>query len=83
MVRAVPAAVWFSCMKPDDFNDPGTEAADRKDNRTAIVVAVSAAVVVGIASAILMATAGHSPNHAAPNPSHSLVRVQSLAHPSE
>jgi hypothetical protein len=66
-------------MKPDDFNDPGTEAADRKDNRTAIVVAVSAAVVVGVASAILMATAGHTPNQVAPKPSHSIVQVQSAA----
>lgn len=64
-------------MKPDDFNDPGTEAADRRDNRIAIVVAVSAAVVVGIASAILMATAGHAPGDATPKPTHSLVQVQS------
>jgi hypothetical protein len=46
-------------MKPDDFSDPRNEAAERKDNRTAIVVAVSAAIVVGIASAILMANAAH------------------------
>jgi hypothetical protein len=64
-------------MKPDDFNDPGTEAADRRDNRIAIVVAVSAAVVVGIASAILMATAGQAPGNATPKPTHSLVLVQS------
>jgi len=64
-------------MKPDDFNDPGTEAADRKDNRTAIVVAISAAVVVGIASAILMSTAGHAPNNSTPKPSHSLIQVHS------
>jgi len=64
-------------MKPDDFNDPGTEAADRKDNRTAIVVAISAAVVVGIASAILMSTAGHAPSNSTPKPSHSLIQVQS------
>jgi hypothetical protein len=63
-------------MKPDDFNDPGTEAADRRDNRTSIVVAVSAAIVVGIASAILMATAGHAPSNATPKPTHSLVQVQ-------
>ena len=63
-------------MKPDDFNDPGTEAADRRDNRIAIVVAVSAAVVVGIASVILMATAGQTPGTATPSPSHSLVQVQ-------
>jgi hypothetical protein len=62
-------------MKPDDFDDPGTEAADRKDNRTAIVVAVSAAIVVGIASGILMATAGHSPGQATPKPTHSSVQV--------
>ena len=64
-------------MKPDDFNDPGTEAADRKDNRTAIVVAIGAAVVVGIASAILMSTAGHTPTNSTPKPSHSLVQVLS------
>jgi hypothetical protein len=63
-------------MKPEDFSDPGNEAADRKDNRTAIVVAVSAAIVVGIASAILMASAAHSPQ-ATPHPSHSSVQVQS------
>ena len=63
-------------MKPDDFNDPGTEAADRRDNRTAIVVAVSAAIVVGIASAILMATTSQAPSTATPKPSHSLVQVQ-------
>jgi uncharacterized membrane protein len=63
-------------MKPDDFNDPGTEAADRKDNRTAIVVAISAAVVVGVASVILMITAGHGSTPATPTPSHSLVVVQ-------
>jgi hypothetical protein len=62
-------------MKPDDFDDPGTEAADRKDNRTAIVVAVSAAIVVGIASGILMATAGHSSGNPTPNPSHSLAQL--------
>jgi hypothetical protein len=61
-------------MKPDDFNDPGNEAADRRDNRTAIVVAVSAAVVVGIASAILMATAVRTPSTATPRPSHSQVQ---------
>jgi hypothetical protein len=61
-------------MKPDDFIDPGTEAADRKDNRTAIVVAVCAAIVVGVASGILMATAPHSPQ-STPVPRHSSVRV--------
>jgi hypothetical protein len=65
-------------MKPEDFNDPGTEAADRKDNRTAIVVAISAAVVVGIASVILMITAGHGSTPPRPTPSHSLVVVQSF-----
>jgi hypothetical protein len=60
-------------MKPDDFDDPGTEAADRKDNRTAIVVAVCAAIVVGVASGILMATAGHNPE-STPGPSHSSVQ---------
>lgn len=64
-------------MKPDDFNDPGTEAADRRDNRIAIVVAISAAVVVGIASAILMATAGHAPANTTPTPGHSMVQVRS------
>ena len=64
-------------MKPDDFNDPGTEAADRRDNRIAVVVAVGAAVVVGIASAILMATAGHAPSNSTPTPSHSIVQVHS------
>jgi hypothetical protein len=66
-------------MKPDDFDDPGTEAADRRDNRTAIVVAVSAAIVVGIASAILMATAVHAPQDSAPQPSHSSVQVLHLS----
>jgi hypothetical protein len=70
-------------MKPDDFDDPGTEAADRRDNRTAIVVAVSAAIVVGIASAILMATAAHTPHGAAPAPSHSSVQVLHLSNPEE
>jgi hypothetical protein len=70
-------------MKPDDFNDPGTEAADRRDNRIAIVVAVSAAIVVGIASAILMANAGHAPSNATPGPSHSLVLVQSAGNSTE
>ena len=56
------------------FRSPGTEAADRKDNRTAIVVAVSAAVVVGIASGILMATAGHGTGLATPKPTHSSVQ---------
>jgi hypothetical protein len=70
-------------MKPEDFNDPGTEAADRRDNRTAIVVAVSAAVVVGIASAILMATTAHSPQQATPHPSHSSVQVQTLGAPED
>jgi hypothetical protein len=70
-------------MEPDHFDDPGSDAADRKDNRTAIVVAVSAAIVVGVASAILMADAGHSPSSATPKPGHSLLRIQSLAYPSE
>jgi hypothetical protein len=70
-------------MKPDDFDDPGTEAADRRDNRTAIVVAVSAAIVVGIASAILMATAGHAPQQATPAPSHSSVQVLQFDSPTE
>lgn len=61
-------------MKPDDFDDPGTEAADRRDNRTAIVVAVCAAIIVGIASGILMATAGHAPQ-SSPTPSHSSVSI--------
>jgi hypothetical protein len=61
-------------MKPDDFDDPGTEAADRKDNRTAIVVAVCAAIVVGVASGILMATASHS-SQSTPTPTHSSVQV--------
>jgi hypothetical protein len=63
-------------MTPDDFDDPETEAADRKDNRTAIVVAVSAAIVVGIASAILMATASQGSRHDTPQPSHSVVQRQ-------
>ena len=61
-------------MKPDDFDDPGAEAADRRDNRTAIVVAVCAAIVVGIASGILMATAGQAPSPS-PTPSHSLIGI--------
>jgi hypothetical protein len=61
-------------MKPDDFDDPGNEAADRKDNRTAIVVAVCAAIVVGVASGILMATQSHSPQ-STPTPTHSLIHV--------
>jgi hypothetical protein len=68
-------------MKPNDFNDPGTEAADRRDNRTAIVVAVSAVVVVGIASAILMLTAGHTPARPTLGPGHSLVQVHSTGTP--
>jgi hypothetical protein len=70
-------------MKPDDFNDPGTEAANRRDNRTAIVVAVSAAIVVGIASGILMATASHVPHQTIPLPSHSSVQIAKLSLPSE
>jgi hypothetical protein len=70
-------------MKPDDFNDPGNEAADRRDNRTAIVVAVSAAIVVGIASAILMATASNVPQRTMPLPSHSSVQIAKLNLPSE
>jgi hypothetical protein len=66
-------------MKPDNFDDPGTEAADRRDNRTAIIVAVSAAIVVGIASAILMATADHAPRQAEPGHSHSQVQVLHLS----
>ncbi len=69
-------------MKPDDFDDPGTEAADRRENRTAIVVAVSAAIVVGIASAILMATADHGPQ-ATPRPSHSSVQIVHLSNPDD
>lgn len=69
-------------MKPDDFSDPRNEAADRKDNRTAIIVAVSAAVVVGIASAILMASAAHAPQ-ATPHPRHSSVQVQTLIGPED
>ncbi len=61
-------------MKPDDFDDPGAEAADRKDNRRAIVVAVCAAIIVGIASGILMATAGQAPE-SAPTPRHSSVSI--------
>ena len=70
-------------MKPDDFTDPGAEAADRRDNRTAIVVAVSAALVVGIASAILMATAGTGAAPSLPKPSHSLVDVSTESIPAE
>ena len=70
-------------MEPDDFNDPGTEAADRKDNRTAIVVAISAAVVVGIASVILMVTAGHVPAAPTPTPGHSLVVIEHVNNPAE
>jgi ABC-type transport system involved in cytochrome bd biosynthesis fused ATPase/permease subunit len=63
-------------MKPESIDDPGTQAADRKDNRTAIVVAVVAAIVVGVASGILMATAGHTAG-ATPTPQHSSVRIVS------
>jgi len=66
-------------MKPDDFDDPGTEAADRKDNRTAIIVAVCAAIVVGVASGILMVTAEHPAQQPTPSPTHSSVQV--LGHP--
>ncbi len=69
-------------MKPDDFDEPGTEAADRRENRTAIVVAVSAAIVVGIASAILMVTADHVPQ-ATPRPSHSSVQIVHLSNPED
>jgi hypothetical protein len=65
-------------MEPDDFNDPGTEAADRRDNRTAIVVAVVAAIVVGIASGVLMASQGHSPQ-SSPKPSHSSVQLHGVS----
>jgi hypothetical protein len=62
-------------MEPDDFNDPGTEAADRRDNRTAIVVAVVAAIVVGVASGVLMASQSHTPQ-SSPSPTHSSVQLQ-------
>ncbi len=70
-------------MEPDDVSEPATDAADRRDNRTAVIVAVSAAIVVGIASAILMANAAHAPGAATPTPTHSLVGSQSLAHSGE
>jgi hypothetical protein len=63
-------------MEPDNIDDPGTEAADRHDNRTAIIVAVVAALVVVAASVILIATAGHrAPD--APRPTHSSVQTTS------
>ena len=62
-------------MEPDDFNDPSTEAADRRDNRTAVVVAVVAAVVVGIACGVLMASQTHTPQ-SSPKPAHSSVEFQ-------
>ena len=62
-------------MEPDDFNDPSTEAADRRDNRTAVVVAVVAAIVVGIACGVLMATQTHSPE-SVPKPAHSSVQTE-------
>ncbi|HEY2643787.1 MAG TPA: hypothetical protein VGI56_08550 [Galbitalea sp.] len=63
-------------MNPDDFHDPGTEAADRRDNRRAVVVAVVAAIVVGIASAVLMASEVGSSGNAVPSPSHSSVHSE-------
>ena len=67
-------------MEPDDFIEPGTEAADRRDNRTAIIVAVCAAIVVGIAAGILMATSGGS-HESTPSPTQSSVSVESAAIP--
>jgi hypothetical protein len=55
-------------MKPNDFDDSGVVAADRRDNRRAIVVATVAVVVVAIASGALMAGQQHEPQVAAPRP---------------
>jgi hypothetical protein len=43
----------------DDFEDPITDAADRRDNRTAVFVVTVGATVVGLASIILMASGIH------------------------
>ncbi|MEJ1230399.1 MAG: hypothetical protein WDM88_06860, partial [Galbitalea sp.] len=66
-------------MKSDDVDEPEAEAADRRDNRVAIIVAGSAAIIVGVASGILMATANSGPQQAAPRPAHSSVEF--LAQP--
>jgi hypothetical protein len=57
-------------MNPDNLDDPGTVAADAKDNRRAVIVVTVAAVVIAIASAALMATQHHSPEQAVPRPAH-------------
>jgi uncharacterized membrane protein len=57
-------------MKPELLDEPVNAAADAKDNRRAVVVAVVAAVVVAIASGALMATQNLSPAQSTPAPSH-------------
>jgi hypothetical protein len=63
-------------MIPEDLDDGQTAAADRRDNRRAVVVAIIAAIVVGIASAVLMASEVQSQGHAVPTPTHSSVHYQ-------
>jgi hypothetical protein len=55
-------------MTPDNMDDGGSTEADRRDNRRAIVVAVIAAIIVGIACFALMAGHGRDPGVAAPTP---------------
>ncbi|NEM91890.1 hypothetical protein [Galbitalea soli] len=54
-------------MRPEDSDDPQARAADRRDNRRALAVALAAVLVVGVAGAALLSQQA-GPHVAAPAP---------------
>ncbi len=83
MVTASRAEYGVREMNPEPLDEPVLAAADAKDNRRAITVAIVAAVVVAVASGALMASQNQSPAKSTPTPTHTLQLVLPSAAPGE
>jgi hypothetical protein len=54
MVAATVGTYSQMVMKPEEFDEAGALAADRRENRRAALVALIAVLVIGVASALLL-----------------------------
>jgi len=68
-------------MNPDAFDDPRSTAAEARDNRRAILVAVVAIGVVIVACVLLFATSTGADGRPSPGPTHSMGIHPDRGHP--
>jgi hypothetical protein len=69
-------------MNPESFDDLSPTAADRHENRRALIIAAIAAVIIAIACGALIASQhGTSPDSSQPAHAHSMVHVGSGSEP--